>query len=73
MGLAQLLPTGAALAVPFLVARWGTGHALAAGLLGVGMFLLPLAAGLMAGYLRWASTRPAALEHAPLLPEEVAS
>jgi hypothetical protein len=44
MGLAQLLPIAAALAVPFLVARWGTGHALAAGMLGVGMFLLPLAA-----------------------------
>jgi predicted MFS family arabinose efflux permease len=44
MGLAQLLPIGAALMVPLLVARWGTGYALAAGLLGVGMFLLPLAA-----------------------------
>jgi hypothetical protein len=44
MGLAQLLPIGAALAVPFLVARWGTGRALAVGLLGVGMLLLPLAA-----------------------------
>lgn len=43
MGLAQLLPVGAALAVPFLVARWGTGYALAAGLLGAGMFLVPLA------------------------------
>jgi predicted MFS family arabinose efflux permease len=44
MGLAQLLPIGAALAVPFLVVRWGTGYALAAGLMGAGMFLVPLAA-----------------------------
>ncbi|MBW7884740.1 MAG: MFS transporter [Caldilineaceae bacterium] len=44
MGLAQLLPIGAALAVPFLVARWGTGSALAASLLGAGLLFLPLAA-----------------------------
>lgn len=44
MGLAQLLPIGAALMVPLVVARWGTGYALAAGLMGAGLFLLPLAA-----------------------------
>jgi hypothetical protein len=44
MGLAQLLPIGAALMVPLLVARWGTGYALAAGLMGAGIFLVPLAA-----------------------------
>lgn len=44
MGLAQLLPIGAAFAVPLLVARWGTGYALAAGFLGAGIFLVPLAA-----------------------------
>jgi hypothetical protein len=44
MGLAQLLPIGAALAVPLLVARWGTGYTVVAGLLGVSLFLVPLAA-----------------------------
>jgi hypothetical protein len=44
MGVAQLLPIGAAFAVPILVARWGTGYALAAGFLGAGIFLVPLAA-----------------------------
>lgn len=43
MGLAQLLPVGAALVLPFVVARWGTGYALAAGLVGAGIFLVPLA------------------------------
>jgi hypothetical protein len=49
MGLAQLLPIGAALAVPFLVARRGTGNALGLGLLGMGVFLVPLAAFPMVG------------------------
>ncbi len=44
MGLAQLLPIGAALVIPLLVARWGTGYALAAAFLGAGLLLLPLAA-----------------------------
>lgn len=44
MGAAQLLPIGAALASPILVARWGTGNALVVGLLGMGIFLVPLAA-----------------------------
>jgi hypothetical protein len=44
MGLAQILPIGAALMVPLLVARWGTGYALAAGWMGAGIFLIPLAA-----------------------------
>lgn len=44
MGTAQLLPIGAALASPILVARWGTGNALVVGLLGMGIFLVPLAA-----------------------------
>lgn len=44
MGLAQLLPIGAALAVPFLVARWGTGYALVAGMVATGICLVPLAA-----------------------------
>jgi hypothetical protein len=44
MGLAQLLPIGAALTVPLLVARWGAGHTLAASLLGASIFLVPLAA-----------------------------
>jgi MFS family permease len=43
MGLAQLLPIGAALVVPLLVARWGTGYALATGFLGAAIFLAPLA------------------------------
>lgn len=44
MGLAQLLPIGAALAVPFLVARWGTGYALVGGMVATGICLVPLAA-----------------------------
>jgi MFS family permease len=45
MGLAQLLPIAAALAVPLLIARLGTGYALVAAILGISLCLLPLAAG----------------------------
>ena len=44
MGLAQLLPIAAALSAPLLIARFGTGYALAAATLGISLCLLPLAA-----------------------------
>jgi len=44
LGLAQLLPIGAALAVPLLVNRLGTGYGLMAGMAGVAIFLTLLAA-----------------------------
>jgi MFS family permease len=43
MGLAQLLPIGAALSAPLLMARWGTGYALAGATLGIAASLLLLA------------------------------
>ena len=44
MGTAQLLPILAALSTPLLMQRWGTGYTLVAATLGIGLFLLPLAA-----------------------------
>jgi MFS family permease len=44
MGVAQLLPSIAALSVPVLIARTGTGYALVVAILGIGVCLLPLAA-----------------------------
>jgi len=44
LGLAQLLPIGAALAVPFLANRLGTGYALTISLVGIAIFLAALAA-----------------------------
>ena len=49
LGLAQLLPIGAALAVPLLANRLGTGYAVAVSLVGVALFL----AGLAATTLAW--------------------
>jgi MFS family permease len=43
MGVTQLLPIAAALAAPILMARWGTGYALAGAILGVAASLLLLA------------------------------
>ena len=45
MGVAQLLPIAAALSVPLLIARLGTGYALVVATLGISLFLLPLATG----------------------------
>lgn len=45
MGMAQLLPIGAALSAPLIIARFGTGYAMAAATLGFSLCLLPLAAG----------------------------
>jgi MFS family permease len=45
MGLAQLLPIVAALSIPILLARWGTGYTLMAAILGVSACLIPLAVG----------------------------
>jgi MFS family permease len=49
MGLAQLLPIAAALSAPWLIARLGTGYALATVTLGISLCLLPLAAGPQVG------------------------
>jgi hypothetical protein len=49
LGLAQLLPIGAALAVPLLISRLGTGYALMVSMAGVAIFL----AGLAAANLVW--------------------
>jgi MFS family permease len=46
MGLAQLLPIGAALAVPIFMARWGTGYVLVVATLGIAASMLLLAVGL---------------------------
>jgi MFS family permease len=43
MGTAQLLPIAAALAAPALMARWGTGYAMAGAILGIAASLLLLA------------------------------
>jgi MFS family permease len=43
MGIAQLLPVVAVLSAPLLIARLGTGYALVAAVLGIGVCLLPLA------------------------------
>lgn len=45
MGAAQLLPIVVALAVPFLLARWGTGYTLLAGILALAACLVPFALG----------------------------
>lgn len=44
MGIAQLLPIMAALSLPYFLGKWGTGYTLVGALLGIGAFLLPLAA-----------------------------
>ncbi len=44
MGMAQLLPIGAAFALPLLMKRWGTGYTLMAGFLGAGIVLIFLSA-----------------------------
>jgi MFS family permease len=46
MGLAQLLPIGAALAVPIFMVRWGTGYVLVVATLGMAASMLLLAVGL---------------------------
>jgi MFS family permease len=43
MGLAQLLPIAAALALPLLMVRWGTGHTLLLGILESAACLVPIA------------------------------
>lgn len=45
MGVAQLLPIGVALTLPLILKKLGTGYTLVAAVLGVGLFLLPLATG----------------------------
>ena len=45
MGMAQLLPVGVALMIPFMLARWGTGYTYMAALAVISVCLLPLAAG----------------------------
>ena len=49
MGAAQLLPIAVALAVPFLLARWGTGYTLLAGILALVACLVPFALGAQNG------------------------
>jgi MFS family permease len=43
MGVGQLLPIAAALALPLLLTRWGTGNTLLVMILASGVFLIPLA------------------------------
>ncbi len=43
MGVGQLLPIAAALALPLLLTRWGTGNTLLVMMLASGVFLIPLA------------------------------
>jgi MFS family permease len=45
MGVAQLLPIGVALTLPLILKKLGTGYTLVTAVLGVSVFLLPLAAG----------------------------
>ncbi len=45
MGVAQLLPIVAALSVPLLLARWGTGYTLLFANVGVGLLLVPFVLG----------------------------
>ena len=49
MGAAQLLPIVVALAVPFLLARWGTGYTLLVGILALAACLVPFALGAQSG------------------------
>ena len=45
MGAAQLLPIAVALSLPLILKKLGTGYTLVAAILGVSLFLMPLAAG----------------------------
>ena len=45
MGTAQLLPIGVALALPLLLARWGTGYTLLGGIVALAACLLPVRLG----------------------------
>jgi hypothetical protein len=49
MGTAQLLPIGVALALPLLLARWGTGYTLLGGIVALAACLIPFALGAQMG------------------------
>ena len=49
MGTAQLLPIGVALALPLLLARWGTGYTLLRGIVALAACLFPFALGAQMG------------------------
>ncbi len=49
MGTAQLLPIGVALALPLLLARWGTGYTLLGGIVALAACLFPFALGAQMG------------------------
>ena len=67
MGAAQLLPIVVALAVPLLLARWGTGYTLLAGILALAACLIPFALGAQSGLQRGSLLQTVLLIGAPYL------